>query len=58
MQFQSQYKLHTKWIGKIYKLLFIDSFQFLSCSLNSLVKNLCKNDLKLLNQELDTNVLD
>ena len=37
------------------KLCFIDSFQFLSSSLDSLVKNLGKDDFKYLNQD---NVLD
>ena len=40
------------------KLSFIDSFQFLSSSLDSLVKNLNKDDLKYLSQEFDNNVLD
>ena len=40
------------------KLIFIDSFQFLSSSLDSLVKNLGKNHFKYLSQEFDTNVLD
>ena len=40
------------------KLSFIDSFQFLSSSLDSLVKNLNKKGLKHLSQELDNNVLD
>ena len=39
------------------KLTFIDSFQFLSSSLDSLVKNLAKYDFKYLSQELDNNVL-
>ena len=44
---------------KIYnKLTFIDSFQFLSYSLDSLFKNLNKNDLNYLCQELNNNVLD
>ena len=34
------------------KLRFISSFQFLSSSLDSLVKNLNKDDFKYLNQEL------
>ena len=34
------------------KLSFIDSFQFLSSSLDSLVNNLSKNDFKYLSQEL------
>ena len=40
------------------KLSFIDSFQFLSSSLDSLVKNLNKNYFKYLSQECDNNVLD
>ena len=40
------------------KLSFIDSFQVLSSSLDSLVKNLNKNDFKYLSQEYDNNVLD
>ena len=40
------------------KLSFIDSFQFLSSSLNSLVKNLNKNDFKYFSQVFDNNVLD
>ena len=40
------------------KLSFIDSFQFLSSSLDSLVKNLGKDDFKYLSQEFDNNVLD
>ena len=40
------------------KLLFIDSFYFLSSSLDSLVKNLGKDDFKYLSQEFDNNVLD
>ena len=39
-------------------LIFIDSFQFLSSSLDSLVKNLAKDDFKYLSQEFDSNVLD
>ena len=39
-------------------LSFIDSFQFLSSSLDSLVKNLGKDDFKYLNQKFDNNVLD
>ena len=41
-----------------YKLSFIDSFQFLSFSLDSLVKNLDKDDFKYLSQEFDNNILD
>ena len=40
------------------KLSFIDSLQFLSSSLDSLVKNVGKDDFKYLIQELDNNVLD
>ena len=40
------------------KLSFIDSFQLLSPSLDSLVKNLGKDDFKYLSQEFDNNVLD
>ena len=38
------------------KLSFIDSFQFLSSSLDSLVKNLGKDDLKYLSQEFENNI--
>ena len=40
------------------KLSFIDSFQFLSSSIDSLVKNLTKDDFKYLSQEFDNSVLD
>ena len=40
------------------KLSFIDSFQFLSCSSDSLVTNLSKDDFKYLSQEFDNNILD
>ena len=40
------------------KLSFIDSFQFLSSSLDSLAKNSAKDDSKYLSQEFDNNVLD
>ena len=40
------------------KLIFIDSFQFLSSWLDSLVKNLNKDDFKYLSKEFDNNVLD
>ena len=39
------------------KLSFIDSFQFLSSSLDSLVKNLDKDYFKYLSQEFNNNVL-
>ena len=40
------------------KLSFIYSFQFLSSSLDSLVKNSSKDDFKYLSQEFDNNILD
>ena len=40
------------------KLIFVDSLQFLSSSLDSLVKNFGKNDFKYLSQEFDSDVLD
>ena len=41
----------------INKLSFTDSFHFLSSSLDSLVKNLSKDNFKYLNQEFDNNAL-
>ena len=40
------------------KLNFIDSLQFLSSSLYSLVKNLNQGDFRYLNQEFDKNLRD
>ena len=40
------------------KLSFIDCFQFLSSALDSLVKNLSKDDFKYLSQKFHENVLD
>ena len=40
------------------KLRFIDRFQFLSSSLDSLDKNFNKDGFKYLSQEFDNNVLD
>ena len=40
------------------KLSFIDGFQFLSSSLDNLIKNLTKYYLKYLRQEFDNSVLD
>ena len=40
------------------KLSFIGNFQYLSSSLDSLVKNLNKDDFRYLSQEFDNNVLD
>ena len=57
-------KCHIKWIGKCMsfrinnKFSFIDSFQFLISLLDSLVKNLGKDDFKYFSQEFDNNVLD
>ena len=38
------------------KLRFMDSFQFLSVSLDSIVENLNKDDLMYLSQEFDNNI--
>ena len=40
------------------RLIFIDSFQFLSSSLDDLVGNLGKGDFKYLSHEFDNNVFD
>ena len=40
------------------KLSFVDNIQFLSSSLDSLVKNVGKDDFKYLSQEVDNCVLD
>ena len=40
------------------KLKFINSFQFLSSSLDSFVKNLNKGDFKCVSQEFDNNKLN
>ena len=40
------------------KLRFVDNSQFLSSSLDSLVKNFSKNDFKYWSQEFDGNILD
>ena len=40
------------------RLSFIDSFQFLSSSLDSLVKHLSQHDVKYLSHQFDNNVLD
>ena len=40
------------------KLCFIDSFQYLSSSLDCLVKNLNKDNFKYLSQEFNNNALD
>ena len=40
------------------QLVFIDSFQLLRLSLDILVKNLSKDDLKYLSQKFDNNALD
>ena len=53
-------KVIPKQIGKVHnnKLSFIDSFQFLSSSLDSFIKKLAQDDFKYLNQEFHDNVLD
>ena len=38
------------------RLSFIDSFQFLNSSLDSLVKNVNKDDFRYLNREFENNV--
>ena len=40
------------------KLSCIDTFQFLTSSLDSLVKNLAKDNFKYLNRKFDNNVLN
>ena len=53
------YKMDKKSIWALVSIntfSFIDSFQFLSSSLDSLVKNLHKDDFKYLSQEFDNNV--
>ena len=40
------------------KLTLIYSFQVLNCSLDSLIKNLIKDDFMYLSQEFGSNVLD
>ena len=40
------------------KLSFVDSFQFLSSSSDSFVKNLIKDDFKYLSQKFNNNVLE
>ena len=40
------------------KLIFIDSFQFFSFSLDSLVKNMGKGNFKYLSQKFDSKVLE
>ena len=39
------------------KLVLIDSFQFLRSSLDSLIKNLGKNDFRYLSQEIDNEII-
>ena len=63
-QIQSSNKRHSKWIRKIMsfninnKWSFIDSCQLFSSSLDSLFKNLTKDDFKYLTQEFECNILD
>ena len=40
------------------KLIFVDSFQFVSSLLDRSVKNLVKDDVKCLSQEINGKVLD
>lgn len=40
------------------KLIFVDSFQFVSSLLDRSVKNLVKDDVKCLSQEINSKVLD
>ena len=40
------------------KFIFVDIFQFLSSSLDSLVNSLGENDFNYLNEELDSKLLD
>ena len=40
------------------QLVFIDSYQFLSSSLDSLIKKIGKDEFKYLSQEFDSKVLD
>ena len=42
---------------RIYKLTFIDTFQFLNYSLDSLIQNLDKDAFTYLRQEFDSQVL-
>ena len=54
------YQMNAKYMSFTInnKLRFIDSFQFLSSSLDSLVKNLSKDNFNYLYQEFDNNALD
>ena len=57
MQYQIDWK--NIWVlASIISWFSIDSFQFLSSSLASLVKNFRKDDFKYLSQEFDNNALD
>ena len=63
--FSQSFSLQTKWLRLRIPLLsinnklsFIISFQFLSSSLDNLVKHLNKDDFKYLSQEFDKNELD
>ena len=57
MQYQIDWK--NIWVlTSIISWFSIDSFQFLSSSLASLVKNFRKDDFKYLSQEFDNNALD
>ena len=57
MQYQIDWK--NIWVlTSIISWFSNDSFQFLSSSLASLVKNFRKDDFKYLSQEFDNNTLD
>ena len=59
MQELGKFNLKTNIIPNgLKKLSFIESSQFLSSSLDSLVKNLAKDVFKYLSQEFNSNVLD
>ena len=53
-----------QWISKVHELnintnlIFNDSFQSLSSSLDRLVKNLSKNDFKYLSRKFDSSIID
>ena len=56
MLYKIDYKKYMSFT--INKLSFFNSFQFLSSSLDSLVKKLNKDDFEYLSQEFDNNLLD
>ena len=62
-QFSFKINVISNWFKKYMsfnignKLIFIDSFQFLPSSIDSLVKSLSKDDFKYLSQKFYRNVL-